>query len=315
MTAEPATAAAPRPRRRSRLAEARERSVHFLRLVYEKAGSDNIFFMAGAIAFNVLIAIPPLLLAIIGIAGTILSVQAYDPSTVLQGYLGELLPVIRDEQGENPILNWFRTLIDDAPQLLGIGTIIFIWFATRLVGTLRTTLREVFDINRDRGIIAGKIFDLQMVVVAGILFSINVLLTIMLETAARQGFDLMRLLPWLGQREMSIVSYLWARALAFLFLWVTFLLIYRYLPSRRPGWRTSLLAATAAALFTELLKEIFTYYVTSLATYDQTYPNLVNIAVFVLWIYYTSVVFILGGEIAQVAAMQRVRRRQKERLE
>src|SRR5204862_7632312 len=38
----------------------------------------------------------------------------------------------------------------------------FIWFSTRLLGSLRTALAAIFDIDTARGIIAGKIFDIAM---------------------------------------------------------------------------------------------------------------------------------------------------------
>ena len=42
----------------------------------------------------------------------------------------------------------------------------FIWFSTRLFGSLRTVLASVFDIESERGIIAGKIFDVKITIVS-----------------------------------------------------------------------------------------------------------------------------------------------------
>ena len=42
----------------------------------------------------------------------------------------------------------------------------FIWFSTRLFGSLRTVLASVFDIESERGIIAGKIFDVKITVLS-----------------------------------------------------------------------------------------------------------------------------------------------------
>ncbi len=50
----------------------------FLRRVYVKADQDGIFFMAGAIAFNLIVAIVPLLLAILGMAGVVLQNRVED---------------------------------------------------------------------------------------------------------------------------------------------------------------------------------------------------------------------------------------------
>jgi uncharacterized BrkB/YihY/UPF0761 family membrane protein len=46
--------------------------------------------------------------------------------------------------------------------LLSIGFLFFLWVSTRLVGTLRVVLRDIFDMSRGRGILAGKIFDIKM---------------------------------------------------------------------------------------------------------------------------------------------------------
>ena len=40
----------------------------------------------------------------------------------------------------------------------------FVWFSTRLFGSLRTVLASVFDIENERGIIQGKIFDIKITI-------------------------------------------------------------------------------------------------------------------------------------------------------
>ncbi len=184
-----------------------------------------------------------------------------------------------------------------------------IWFATRLIGTLRSTLKQVFDLAQDRGIIAGKIFDVKMVFAAGALFTLNVGLTVAVDVIA--GFGL-RVFGF--QLDQPGPHQVYVEAVAFLSIWVMFVLVYRYLPARRTQWRTSIVAATFTAVLFELLKQGFSWYVTSLADYTSMYGNLATLVVLVLWIYYSAVVFILGGEVAQIFAMKRIRRRQKERL-
>ena len=51
-----------------------------------------------------------------------------------------------------------------------------------------------------------------------------------------------------------------------------------------------------------------TTYATDIANYQTTYGNLVTLAILLLWIYYEAVVFVLGGEVAQVWTMRRARR-------
>src|SRR5690606_38744570 len=115
-----------------------------------------------------------------------------------------------------------------------IGTAVFAWLATRLVGTLRTALREIFDIRQDRGIVAGKIFDIKMVIAAGTLLAINATLTVALNIIVDFGYEVFGI----GPAQVQLLNALLLRAVAFLSIWFMFLLIYRYLPARRIQWRT-----------------------------------------------------------------------------
>lgn len=282
----------------------------FIRRVYKHAESDNIFFMAGAIAFNVLVAIVPLILAVLGIAGLVLRGRYADPAGTLMGYLVQALPGALSQEFIDSLRLGLDDLINQSGGLLSLGTIFFIWVATRLVGTLRTALREIFDIQQDRGIIAGKIYDIKMVIAAGSLLTINVALTVVLEPLATYGIDFLGIRP--GQYE--VFNNLYLRTIGFLSIWFMFVLIYRYLPARRIQWRIAMIAATFTGILFELLKAAFTFYVANLADYRSSYGNFATVIVLFLWIYWISIVFIIGGEVGQVAALHRIRRRQKERL-
>ncbi|HEX6939354.1 MAG TPA: YihY/virulence factor BrkB family protein [Longimicrobiales bacterium] len=281
----------------------------YARAVYAKAAADNIFFMAGAIAFNVLVAFAPLVLAALGIAGTILRLQHTDPTEPLLGYIFGSLPPV-SEEFEAAVRGILRQLVAQSTGFLSIGTLFLVWLSTRLVGTLRTVLREVFDIQQGRGIVAGKLFDIKMVLAAGTLLALNVGLTVSLEVIARFGLGALGF----ERNELLPLQYLYGRMVAFVSIWVMFLLMYRYLPPRKIHWSTAIVAATFAGALFELLKLAFGWYVTNIADYRTAYGNLATLIVLILWIYYSAAVFILGGEVGQIFAMRRVRRHQRERL-
>ena len=276
--------------------------------IWTKGADDNIFFLAGAIAFNVLVAFLPLLLAIIGIAGTVLGRGQRAQDTVIE-YLRQTVPVAVDLPYEQIL----TTLAQNSTGILSVGTLLFLWIATRLVGTLRTVLREIFDIAEGRTIVAGKIFDIKMVFMAGTLFLVNMGLTFGL----RVGAQAVTRTTGLNPAEIPFFSQAtnwWPQIVAFATIWVMFLLIYRYLPPRRIRWSTAVIASTFTSLFVEALKFGFTFYVERVADFNAFWGNVTTFVILVLWIYYTSVVFILGGEFAQVVTMNRIRKRQRERL-
>jgi membrane protein len=278
--------------------------------LYNKAAQDNIFFLAGAIAFNIIVAIVPLILATVGIAGLLLQSRfGASASDQIMRFVMQALPPL-SESIIITVRDALNGIIEGASGFVGVGALFLIWIATRLVGTLRAALREIFDLQEDRGIILGKLFDMGMVVAAGTLLAINVGGTIIIQFVSRYGRTLLDLDP---QRFEGFDGILLS-VLALGSIWFMFVLVYRYLPSRRIQWRIAMISATFAAALFEIMKYAFGWYVRNLAVYSSTYGTFATLFIFLLWIYYMSVAFVLGGEVGQVWALRRIRKRQKERL-
>jgi membrane protein len=283
----------------------------FLARLWKKLEQDNIFFLSGAIAFNVIVAVIPLLLASVGIAGLLIrSHYGADAAGQVVELVLRAFPPLSDPNFGSTVRDMLSDLLASSSGFVGVGTLIFIWVATRMVGTLRTALREIFDIQEDRGIIAGKIFDIQMVVAAGTLLTVNVVFTLVLQIVGNYGREFLGFDP----ERFSFYYALVLNAAAFGAIWFAFVLIYRYLPARRTRWRVALIAATFTGALFELLKLGFGWYVRDVANYRSAYGNFANLIIFLLWIYWGAVAFVIGGEVGQVSELRRVRRRQKERL-
>lgn len=287
------------------------RAREFVERVVAKAGEDNLFFMAGAITFNALVAIVPLLLLTIGIAGFVLSARFGDPASAVLPFVLDVLPQIEgDIRLVESVRTVIRGLVAERAGVSAVGAVVFVWISTRLVGTLRVVLREVFDISRDRGIVGGKLFDIQIVVIAGALFLVNSGMTVALGGLRDLWIRFLGLEGW----RLRFIEQFYGHLIAFVSIWVMFLLIYRYLPARRIPWRIAVAAASFTAVLYEAAKLAFRAYATHVADYRTVYGNLATAAILFFWVYYGAIIFILGGEVAQVYAMFRARRLRYERL-
>jgi membrane protein len=279
----------------------------FTARVYHKAGQDDIFFLAGGIAFNILLGAIPFFLLLVAIFGYVLQRAVDDPEQAVIDYVFTILPA--SERVEGFVRQQIDLLLAENFNFTVLGLLLFAWVSTRLFGSLRSALRAVFDIPEERGIIQGKIFDMQMVLVAGTLFVANTAITVLLEAVQTYGLEL------LGLSANQVILNLYAQLLAYLFIFTMFVLIYRYLPARRTPWRIALVAAAFASVVFELLKSAFALYVAYVANYQSTYGYVYTTVVVVFWVYYSAVVFILAGEVGQVYDLQRIRRRQRELLD
>ena len=284
----------------------------YAKRVWDNSGEDNIFFLAGGIAFNILLAaIPFFLLLITGLA-YLLDMGAESSSAEITALIDRFLPV---SQGpDSPLRTLIADVLRSGAQVTALSAVTFVWLSTRLFGSLRTVLAEVFDIETDRGIIAGKVFDAKISLVATVLVAAYSALNVYLAAATTRG---VAVLADIGLREeqMGLVEETIGRVLAFAFILLMFFALYKYLPLRRIRWQTAFIAALFTSTAFEIAKNVFTRYVTSFAPGGIYTGTILALVLLVIWVYYAAMIFVLGGEVAQVYELRRVRRMQRETFE
>ncbi len=86
-------------------------------------------------------------------------------------------------------------------------------------------------------------------------------------------------------------------------------------PTGRGAWPTALLAAVFTSTMFEIAKNVFTAYVAEFNPGSIYTGTLYALVIVVFWVYYAAMIFILGGEVAQVYELRRVRRLQRETFE
>src|SRR4051812_36226844 len=286
----------------------------YIKRVWDNSGEDNVLFLAGGIAFNLLLAAVPFILLLAAgvtfllpfiVSGNV--ALSMDP---VREFIDHLLP----EHAHGP-QSMLDSLIDGLlkrrSSVTLYGSIGFIWFSTRLFGSLRTVLASVFDIESERGIIAGKIFDVKITVVATLLFVANLLVSTYVMLATKSGAAA---LVSLGLRKdvMGGVEYWIGRGLAFAFVFLMFFSLYKYLPIRRIRAKTAWVGAMFTSVAFELARTVFSLYTSTFNPASLYTGTLAAIIVVVVWVYYAALIFILGGEVGQVYELRRVRRLQRE---
>ncbi len=276
----------------------------FLTLVYDKAAEDNIFFLASGMTFGILVAAVPFLLLLLSVAGLVLSAQFEAPRSEVLVWFWEVLPAagpaVRAELEAN-----IEQIADQAGSVGLLSGIAFVWFSTRVFGALRTVLGEVFDLRERLSVVRGKLMDVGLVLVSTVLLCLNVVISSGVTGLGEEGLLALGLETSFLQRLVGFLA-------AFLFIYLMFLLIYKFVSLNRVRWRTAALAALVASVGFEGLKAGFGWWVANYAAYSSFFFAFATLVIVVLSIYYGSVLFVLGGEVAQVAELQRTLRRQRE---
>ena len=96
-----------------------------------------------------------------------------------------------------------------------------------------------------------------------------------------------------------------------------FFIVYKYASIRRLPWRTALLASVFTAIAFEIAKRLFALYLANFASVRAAAgdANIGALVLFILWVYYTAIVFLLGGVVAETWELRKMQRRQRAILE
>lgn len=275
----------------------------FVGRVYHRSADDGVFFLGSGLTFNVVLASIPFLLLVVSIPTLFLGGQMESFQEEALRWLWRIFPLEASDVRAR-IREELQTIVDSAGSITLISTVLFVWLSTRLFGALRTALSAVFDIEDTHGVIKGKLKDVQLVIVTTVLLTLNIGLSAFLGI---QGVD------WLANIGIParLLQEITALATSFLTVFVMFLLIYKFLPAKRLKWRPAVVASAFAALTFELLKFGFTWYI-SMADYSSVFFAFWTIVALVVAVYYSSVLFLIGGEVAQAYEVHRLTRRQRE---
>ena len=103
-----------------------------------------------------------------------------------------------------------------------------------------------------------------------------------------------------GALAIWLIGLLVPILLIFLAFWV----IYRIVPNRPVTWGEVLPGAVVAALLWTVLRVGFTYYATNIANYDSAFGPLSTGITLLVFLYFASVIVLLGAEFARASALE-----------
>jgi membrane protein len=256
-----------------------------LRQALSKFNRDNGFFLSSGIAFNILTNLIPFLMLLLALLGTYL----YNDQEVLHQirvYIRNVAPAL------DPKFMKSLTDVIQNRQIVGIlGFAGLLWFSTWVFASLRIAFSVVFRVEKERGMLRGIGIDLLMILITGTLLLVSMILSSVVTF--QQSFQ-GRISVAIGPTIQWMLKYL----LPFFLSYCMFFLIYKIIPNERIHIKSALQTALFTGLLWETAKHLFGLYIVHIAKYSVFYGSLSALIIFVLWVYYSSVILVVGAELA-----------------
>lgn len=285
----------------------------YARRIWTKGGEDDLFFLAGGVAYNILLAGVPFFLLLIAGIGYVLNKNATDSTSDVVEFLGRLLPVGSDN-GRSFIDPILRDVVRTRGRVGILSAAAFVWFSTRLFGTLRSVLQRVFSLGQGRGIVVGKLYDVWYTLLSSVLFVSYLVLSAYMAIMGERGTAIMRDMG-MNAVVMGRVEYALGRALAFGVVVLIFYGIFKFIPAGRVPWQQAMVAALTTGVLFEIARNLFVLVVRQFNPASLYTGTLGALVIIVFWVYYSALLFVIGGEVAHVYGLRRRAANRRESLE
>ena len=270
-----------------------------MRRIWHHGADDDLFFLASGVAFALLLAALPFVLLVMSVLAFVLNDTPDRTALSVHQLLDTLLPRHAGSAAEASVHGLIDGVLKSRGALGIWGAVGYIWFTSRLFGALRSALSQVLDFGTQRSMVAGKLFDLRLTVAATFLVTGYLALTAYVAIATSRGVAFFVRLG-LRTEVMSGLEYALGRLLAFILVVALIFLLFRFIPVRGIPSRAAFVGAVTASIIFELTRVAYaamTGYLSPATIYTGTLYTIVSV---VFWVYYSAIIFLIGGEVARV---------------
>lgn len=253
---------------------------------------ENDFYgMAAEMGFMMVIGIFPFMLLLMAVFGWMGNKSYMDP--ILLG-LSSIMP----EQAMNLILTVLSEVMifEQGGTLAIIGILVTIILSTNGVAVVLKGLNRAYKVEETRNFVYTRILSLIMVFVNTLVLFLSINLIIFGKVFINFAVNHLHMSK---QIALMLLTLRWP--VAFLALYVMAFLSYYILPDLRGNEAYKRASALPGSLFFCTFWLVgswgFSVYVNNLKTYNFVYGIIGAFIVLMVWLYYTSLLLLIGGEI------------------
>ncbi len=254
--------------------------------VWDECFTDDVLGHSAQLAYYFLFALFPMLIFLTALVGYLPVPHSLES---LIDYLSEVLP-----PAATILLRTTVKEITSKPRggLLSFGLAATTWAASSGFHALNNSLNIAYGVKRTRPWWRERLVALSMTLGISGFVIIALALIFFSDSMGAAIANYLKLSP--GLRSLFSLLHF-----PFLIASVWFVLeaIYFIAPHRKLKWKWFTPGALFALITWLMISFLFKYYVVRISNYTLTYGSLGSVIVLMLWLYFTSLAILIGGEI------------------
>jgi membrane protein len=270
--------------------------IHCVFDIVQRFGNDNGAFYAAGLAFFLLLSFAPIVLTGVAVLGCFINVHA--ASTKVIEMIQNLLPSggARDEATQFlSVQLHIEDQVKSVVQHRGVagvfGLLALIWATLQIFVNASTAMNAMWEVKETRNWFLLRGMALLLMMMTGFLLVMSLLLSGAPPAIDKYQLPIINHLP-IPLADLTVVF----EILAIILNTFMYVIIYKMLPNAKVSWYAAGAGGAVASLFFEVAKKGMASYL--LRANHSIYGDLANLILFVLWIYYSMMMLLVGAEVA-----------------
>jgi orotidine-5'-phosphate decarboxylase len=256
----------------------------FCATMWRRIDEDRSFQVAAGLTFTTLLSLVPLIAVVLSVSTAFPPFQQWIDA-LQQFVMRNFLP----ETGRRLIDTQLTEFAGKAAQLTAIGLVFLLITSLSLMLSIDETFNQLFRVQQRRGPVRRVLIYLAALAVVPLLVGASISIT---SWFVGQSLGYLRQPTWVSIAVLRFVPYA--------FTCIAFTLSYHLLPNRKVALRHAIAGGLIAGLAFELAKLGFAAYIRYFPTYTMIYGTFAVIPIFLLWVYVSWVVVVIGATITAV---------------
>lgn len=273
--------------------------INFIKIVWRDYGEDNGNLVSAAVSYYIFLSLVPLLLLGIAVVGYILGSPERAERIVLTS-IQQGAPALAGQAGLDAIRGVVTEVISGRGLATGLGLLALLWTGSNVIVIIEQAINVAWRLEQ-RKFWRKRLIALVGLLTVYVLFCVSFALTAAISTIRSMNIHLFGIEPSHWPWIWTAAGYLLPALLSV----VTFFLLYKFLPNTRVPWKVAFVGGGFAGVLWEILKHVFSFYVSHFAHYSAIYGSLAGLVLLLVWIYFSSMLTILGAELASLYAGRR----------